>query len=227
MKLILFGGHCESNLTTDKLSLSLTEKRSPRVTFIPSCSYDSEVDFNYFVQSMRLAGFEKFIHFPIDTFYDSVLEREAFKSDLIHLGGGNTYYFLKYLRKKKMISKLKKFVKQGGVLTGLSAGAILLTPNILTASFPDFDRDENDEGIKNFSALNLVNFEFFPHYKNSNRYDTEILKYSKKINHPLFACPDGSSIIHETNSLKFVGKSYCFFKGKKVCLSNQLIKKAS
>ena len=91
-----------------------------------------------------------------------------------------------------------------------------MTPNIQTAGFPNFDRDENDENIKNLSALNLVNFEFFPHYKNSRRYDSELLRYTQKTKIPLYAMPDGSGIVIDQSFLKFSGKAFCFFRGQKM-----------
>ena len=47
----------------------------------------------------------------LDMSNKSFLE-EVLKSDVIHLGGGNTYYFLKHLRKSKMLGVLKKYVKK-------------------------------------------------------------------------------------------------------------------
>jgi dipeptidase E len=123
---------------------------------------------------------------------------------------------LKTLRKKKLLGELKKFVKRGGVLTGLSAGAILMTPKIDTASFPDHDRDDNDCKIRNFNSLNLVDFEFFPHYRNSKRYDFDLLKHSKLSKNPIYACYDGSGIIVNSGKMEFLGKVFLFHRGTKI-----------
>jgi len=142
------------------------------------------------------------------------------KSDLIFLGGGNTFYFLKHLRQSGMFNHLKKFLDRGGVLCGLSAGGIVLTPHVHTASFPHFDRDENPFDMKNLNAGRFVNFEFFPHYKNSKRYETEMLHHSKKTNIPLYACVDGGGIIVEDDQISFAGKCFQFNQGKKLVVSN-------
>jgi dipeptidase E len=223
VKLVLYGGgHEEENLHLDAEAIRLARVENPRVTYIPSCSFDSEADFIAFVQSYRKLGLTKFIHFPIDVPYDQVLLSEAFSSDIIHLSGGNTFYFLKYLKKTKILSKLKEFVRNGGVLTGMSAGAIIMTPDIKTAGYPKFDCDDNDEKITNLKAMNIVPFEFFPHYKNSDRYEKELIFQSKKVKHPVYAVPDLSGIVVEGNTLKFVGKTVCFLEGKKIPLSNHL-----
>lgn len=216
MNLVFYSGGDESdNIELDMEAIKLTGKESPSITYIPSCSYESEIYFNEFIRHYRRFGISRFIHFPVDTDYDDTIMNEAFSSDIIHLAGGNTYYFLNYLRKKKILSELKRFVKQGGVLTGLSAGSIIMTPNIDTAGFPEFDKDDNDDGITNLKSMGLVNFEFFPHYRNSKRYDRELLLHSKRINRPLYACPDGSGIVVEKKDIRFLGKCFRFYKGQK------------
>ena len=216
MKLIFYGGGFEhENLSLDKEAIKLTGKKSPQVTYIPSCSYESEIDFRHFAEHYYKLGTRKIICFPVDIETDNTLQNFSFESDIIHLSGGNTYYFLKHLRKNKLLPKLKKFVERGGVLTGLSAGGILMTPDIKTAGYPPFDKDDNEENIRNLNALGLVDFEFFPHYKNSQRYNNVLAQESKKTLRPILASPDGAGIVVNGDKLKFVGKSFCFIGGKK------------
>ena len=213
MKLVLYGGgDAQDNKSLDKALMGMIEKSSPHFSFIPSQSYESEIDFGLFVKQYRRLGVSSFLHFPIDIPFDKILLDEVFKSDVIHLSGGNTFYFLKHLRRSGMMTKLRKFVKDGGILTGLSAGAIMMTPNITTASFPEFDRDDNDDNVKDFRSLKLVPFEFFPHYTHSARYVREMISYSKKISHPLYCCPNGSGIVINNSKTQFIGKAYAFEK---------------
>lgn len=219
MKLAFYGGgELDENEELNEQVISLSGKRKPKITFIPSTSYEGELDFFEYVTSFKKFGLNRFMYFPVDVPYDQVLLDEAFDSDIIHLGGGNTYYFLNWLRKTKLLTRLKNFVKSGGVLTGLSAGGILMTPSITTAGYPHFDRDENDEGLRNLKSLNLVKFDFFPHYRNSRKYDYELLRESGSIERPLYAIPDGSGIIVNGENLTFCGKSWMFLKGKKTIL---------
>lgn len=221
MKLVFYsGGHEEDNIVLDLKLLNLVGKEDPLVTFIPSCSYESELYFQDFVEQYHRIGIKRFMLFPVDIPFDDIMLNEVLKSDIIHLGGGNTFYFIKHLKKSGMFQRLKQFVKEGGILTGLSAGAIIMSPRIDTASFPSFDCDVNDDNVKNFKAMNLVSFEFFPHYKNSKRYESELLKYSKKRSMPLYACPDGSGIVVDQGDLTFLGKTYCFHQGKKTVINN-------
>ncbi len=221
MKLAFYSGGDEyENHNLDIECLELIDSSDPTFTFIPSSSYDGENEFREFVKQYKFFGVNRFIYFPIDVPQDKVLLSEVFSSDFIHLGGGNTYHFLKCLRQRSLIPFLTEFALGGGVLCGLSAGAILMTPNISTAGYPHFDRDENEDGIKNFKGMNLVKFEFFPHYRNSPRYDKELIKESKKASLPIFAVPDGSGILKEEDKLTLVGKVWCFHKGVKVLLNS-------
>ncbi|OFZ37256.1 MAG: hypothetical protein A2504_00255 [Bdellovibrionales bacterium RIFOXYD12_FULL_39_22] len=220
MKLVLYsGGDQQENYLLDlALFVQLIKKKNPLFTYIPASSHESEIYFHHFIDQYRPFGVNRFLSCPVDNPCDDVFLKEALKSDLIHLSGGNTFYFLKHLKKSKMLGRLKKYANEGGVLTGLSAGAIMLTPSINTAGLPHFDRDDNDENIRNLTSMGLVDFEFFPHYKNSIRYDVELRQYSRKLTYPLYALPDGSGIIINGESIQFVGKSFAFVHGKKTLI---------
>jgi len=217
MKLVLYsGGNAEANFELNNIAVKLIGKSSPKFGFIPSASYDAEVDFKYFVEEFSPLGVNKFQYLTVDTPFSKTALNELLRSDLIFLGGGNTFYFLKHLKSSGLFEELKKFAKRGGVLCGLSAGAIIMTPHVHTATFPHFDRDDNPFDMKNLTAMRLVEFEFFPHYKNSKRYEEELLYHSKKIKHPLFASSDGGGIVIEDQSIRFVGRTFQFYQGKKM-----------
>jgi len=216
MKLVLYsGGDEKENRQLDKAFIDLLGKKNPVVTFIPSSSYLSEEEFRLYVRHYSKFKISRFIHFPIDVPFDKIMFQEVMRSDAIHLGGGNTFYFLNSLRKAKLLPQLRTFVEKGGVLTGLSAGAIMMTENIEMAGYPDFDRDDNIVGLKNLSALALLDFAFFPHFKNSPRYDVAFKKYSKLKNKVIYACPDGAGIVVNDGELRFIGKTFAYSEGHK------------
>jgi dipeptidase E len=220
MKLVFYsGGTAKDNLSLDKAFIDLIGKKNPVITFIPSSSYLSDQEFKVFVKHYSQFKISRFIHFPVDIPFDQVLFKEVIKSDGIHLGGGNTFYFLNSLRKAKVLNPLRDFVMRGGVLSGLSAGAILMTENIELAGYPEFDRDENSVGLKNLSALGLVDFGFFPHYRNSLRYEIAFQNYSRLKKKVVFACPDGSGMVKVGNEIRFIGRTIGFHQGKKFSLN--------
>ena len=216
MKLVLYsGGDEKENRQLDKAFIDLLGKKNPVVTFIPSSSYLSEEEFRLYVRHYSKFKISRFIHFPVDVPFDKIMFQEVMRSDAIHLGGGNTFYFLNSLRKAKLLPQLRTFVEKGGVLTGLSAGAIMMTENIEMAGYPSFDRDDNIVGLKNLSSLGLLDFAFFPHFKNSPRYDVAFKKYSKAKNKVIYACPDGAGIVVNDGELRFIGKTFAYSEGHK------------
>ena len=220
MKLVFYsGGDDKDNRQLDKSFVELIGKKNPVVTFIPSSSYLAEQEFKVFVKHYSKYKISRFIHFPVDVPFDRIMFQEVMRSDAIHMGGGNTFYFLNSLRKAKLLKDLRNFAQNGGVLTGLSAGAIMMTENIDLAGYPEFDRDENTVGLKNLSSLNLVDFSFFPHFKNSARYDVVFKKFSKLKQKIIYACPDGAGIVINDDEIRFVGKCYAFSDGHKFSIN--------
>ena len=216
MKLVFYGGGLyHFNRDLNERSALLSGKDNPLITYIPADSYGAEEDFMEFVRGFRPLRINRFLFFPIDRAFDKVLLREAMKSDIIHLSGGNTFYFLKHLRHSGLFSRIKHFVKRGGVLTGLSAGGIMMGPTITPASYPEFDKDDNDDGLLNWKGLCLSRFEFFPHYKNSRRYEEVLLKQSRKIPGPVLAVPDYHGIVLNGDHMEFFGQIYCFHRGRR------------
>ncbi|MFG1499589.1 Type 1 glutamine amidotransferase-like domain-containing protein [Halobacteriovorax sp. XZX-3] len=216
MKIGLYGGgdFCD-NVEIDEHILELCNSESPSITFIPAGSYESELDFIDLIMAYKKIGFKRFIHLPVDHEFDRTLKEEALQSDVIHLGGGNTFYFLKHLKESGMFEELIDYVENGGILTGLSAGAIITTPNIMTASFPPWDRDDNDDDVTDFKAMNIIDFEFFPHYRKSKRYDDELKRHSIFSRFPIYACPDGSGLVVTDEEIVVHGECYIFEKGQK------------
>ena len=139
--------------------------------------------------------------------------KRAFEADLIYLAGGNTFAFLDDLRQSGLVAHLRRYAKREGVLAGCSAGGIIMTPNISTASYPDFDRDDNEVGLRNYSALRLVNFEFFPHFEPTPAYIKSIRSHSIEGSNPIYAVEDGGAIRCFKGMVSFMGQVSVFFDG--------------
>jgi len=213
------GGFFEDNVELNLEMVRLTHRPSPSLTYIPACSSHGEEDFQEFMHHYENYEISHFHYFPVDQNHTTQEAIEALKSDIIYLSGGNTFNLLHHLKKSGMISMIKTFVKKGGVLAGLSAGAIVMTPNIETAGLPHFDRDENEIGLRDLNSMSLVSFEIFPHYESTRRYDQEFKNYSLTLKHPLYTFEDGSGIVVQNDQIQFYGYVYAFFGGQKFKIS--------
>ncbi|MDO8610622.1 MAG: Type 1 glutamine amidotransferase-like domain-containing protein, partial [bacterium] len=102
--------------------------------------------------------------------------KKVLEFGIIHMSGGNTFGFLNYINKRNFKKILTKHLENKGLIIGVSAGSIVLTPNINVCNLPEID--ENLVGLKDLTALGLVNFEFYPHFTGNKQYLKEIKKYS-------------------------------------------------
>ena len=220
MKLVLYsGGSLAANRALHGEFIRLLgAKENPRVTFIPVDPEDAEAEYAELKKSFQQFGIEHVEYFLLDHSYTKKDLDRVFASDAIYLGGGNTFQFLHQVRESGLLTKLRRYAKSGGILMGLSAGAILLTPSITTASVPSLDCDVNAIGIKDLRALSLVPFEFSPHYEAKRKSDAELKEHSRKVNHPVYACKNGAGIVVEGEKISFVGPVEVFYQGEKYSL---------
>lgn len=220
MKLVFYsGGQDPGNQELHaELSHLVGHKRHKTFTYVPYLTDDSTYFFRRAMSRYRPFGFTNFYCLPVDQGKElsSKALHRALGSDVIYLAGGNTFYFLKHLRQSGLLQLLPEYVNSGGVLAGLSAGGIIMTKNINLAAYPSFDADDNDVNLFNWSALDLVDFEFFPHYEVTNRHFRAMKSYTKEHKCSVFACCDGGGVIVNGEEIKFVGEVYLFHNGKSV-----------
>lgn len=96
---------------------------------------------------------------------DELEKAKLLDSNILLISGGNTFTLLNNLRKSGLDQAVLKFTqKPNFILSGFSAGALVLTPTIAVCSLPNFD--ENMVGLTDFEGLGIVDFEVFPHYVN-------------------------------------------------------------
>lgn len=217
MNLIFYsGGNTRENRRLAReVATALAGKSGPVVAFVPSEGDSADEDYRAFKRGLVGQGIKRFRCIPVDRPLSARQQEELLSADAIFLGGGNTYYFLHHLRKQKLLAKLRNYAKKGGVLMGLSAGSILMTPSIMTAAVPSVDCDDNDIGLKDLRAMKLVPFEFSPHYYRSAAVDRELKEYSKTLPHPIYACKDGQGVVVKNGAIHFVGRVAVFHRGTK------------
>jgi len=188
----------------DKELTALLEKSAPKIGYIPSSAdpqrkYYKERQAYYSRMEMDLQ-----VYFELDNEYKPHLLESLLSCDAIHLSGGNTYYFLHWLRKRKMLETLRQYVRQGGVLIGVSAGSILMSSDI---SICPLYINEPIEIETDYASLNLVNFAFAPHY-GTEKFSTTISalqKYSLEHQIVVYACHDSGGIVVTEDDVKCIG----------------------
>ena len=125
--------------------------------------------------------------------------------DAVHLSGGNTYAFLAWLRKSGLLERLEQYALRG-VLIGVSAGAILMTPSIETSALCGDDASMSDGDDR---GLALVSFRLLPHYEKG----TSLPTATRQSLSPglTYGCPDGSGFIVDGEQVEVYGDVYILF----------------
>jgi dipeptidase E len=104
-------------------------------------------------------------------------KNKLLSSNILVISGGNTFKLLDNLRESSLDNTILEFIKKENfVLSGFSAGALILTPTIEVCNLPNYDK--NEVGLEDLTGLGIVNFEVFPHYSEQEYKD--LLKEYKK-----------------------------------------------
>lgn len=209
-KLVLYSEQEEADTAAiDRRLLALIGKSRPRLGYIPS---SGDTDRHYY-QACRAyyAGLDAdlAVYFELDDEYDERLLDPLLSCDAIHLSGGNTFYFLHRLRMRQMVATLQQYVANGGVLIGVSAGAILMTPDMGTSSFYG---DERLAGEQDDRGLALVGFAFAPHWGSlCTATVPDLQEYARRCNLTVYACSDGGGIVVEDDHVELIGDLIAIF----------------
>ena len=120
--------------------------------------------------------------------------------EAIYIGGGNTYSLLAELMSSSFDHHLKTYARQGGILYGGSAGAVILGKDVRTVS----RMDRNHVDLTEVNGLNLANdYAVYPHYTPQD--DKFIEEFLQKYQQPVLAISERSGIVIEANRMYSVG----------------------
>lgn len=208
------GGTRKAN---EALDIKLVERIGKRgaITYIPSNSTPAEASsyFDHFKRYYGYYGIRKFAYFCHDRAFARQHLQEALKSDAVYLSGGNTFYFRHSLKRSKVDIALKRFAARDGVVAGQSAGSIIVTPTISTASVGPI-KDPNDVGLSDLSGLELVDTLFAPHYEQRKSVVAKLKRFSAKNRSRLIvAAEDGGGLVVSNGELSMVGPVTLFSGG--------------
>jgi dipeptidase E len=122
------GGEIRTRGTTtiDREIIRLSNKKTPKLLFIPTASTDSE---RYWKRVQEYFG--KFLKCRTDALFlikerpsKEQIRRKILSADIIYVGGGNTLRMMRLWRRLGVDRLLKSAYANGTVLSGISAGSI-------------------------------------------------------------------------------------------------------
>jgi dipeptidase E len=197
---------------TNKIGLNIKkimDKKYPNIGYISSSpdsgkKYFSERKKYYSKLNIQLT---EYIDLE-DGFNDSTMNK-IFNLDAIHLSGGDTSRFLYWIKKRKLGKRLIQYAKTGGTLIGVSAGAIIMTPDTSIISL----YNNTDTINSNTKGLKILPFHYIPHVDTEKKIDNKILIKSKKEKITVIASGDKDGIIYNRTGFQIFGSPILIIDG--------------
>lgn len=180
-----------------QLIRSLSGKRHPRLVYIPSVADPRRKYFSEKARYYEKIGFASCEYFDPLEAQDAALTHEMFKCDVIHLAGGEVCRFMERLLSSGVCELLRDFAARGGLMIGVSAGAMLMGRTFMGASL--FGERGSTDG------LGLFDFEVIPHVNERfPRLDT-LQAFANKSKKTLYALNDGDVVVISGRKIRTFG----------------------
>ncbi len=148
-----------AGITNKSLEMALRKlvKGEIKIVFIPTSANIEESEKSWLIKD--LVNCQKLG--SVDIVDISAMDKELWlprlkKANVIFMGGGNTMYLMKWIRKSGLIDELPNLLKSR-VYVGISAGSIVLNPKLIAGSQYLFSKKQPETG------LGFVDFYFRPH----------------------------------------------------------------
>lgn len=164
--------------------LSCSEKKQPKICFLPTASGDNPDLSKYFVYLFNNYGADasylNLIEPNVDDIEDFLMDQ-----DIIYVGGGNTKSMLGIWREWGVDSTLKKAYDKGIILSGISAGSVCWFDECLS----DCYRNK----LTVLPALGFIKGSNVVHFSKQRRFLYEANLKNNKIK-PGYACTNFASL---------------------------------
>ena len=204
MKLILTGGGESRHFKTlDQKFISLLGA-NPSLLFIPLAGDEEHWD-DGLTRIMATFSTIKFDNIEMCLDLDSLDWEYLQHFDAIYIDGGNTFQLMSKIRQNHTFELLHRFLHNGGVINGDSAGAIVLGSHLETAHFGE-DGDDNETELISYQGLNLLgDVAVHCHYEESEK--QQIAGFVEEYGFPVVALGETTGVSIENGLLKVIGHS--------------------
>ena len=201
-KLVLYSD--QSSPLTDALDARLLEllpASRRKIGYIPAAPDRERLWFRQRVLHYDRLGLSAQF-FGLEEGFDAAELSNLLRSDAIHLSGGNTFRFLYWLRARGLVSELQRYVADGGVLIGVSAGAILMTRDIGSSAICG---DAPYPALTDNTGLGLVDFAVLPHFDRSEAQHAALEQLATNLGNTAYGVPDGAGIVVSGSRVELLG----------------------
>lgn len=196
-KLFVYGGEFDRGFI--KYAASLTEKKNPKICFLPTATGDAP---GYVMRWFENCAGLPILPYVQRSFISSYAQKDSWEDiftnmDVILVGGGNTLNMMAIWKAQGMDSALRKAYEKGVVLGGGSAGSLCW--------FEHGSTDSRPSKLTTVEGLGLIKASHSPHYDGE---DERRPLYMSKIKsgeyNSGYACDDKAGIYFENEEVKEV-----------------------
>jgi dipeptidase E len=188
----------------------LEHRDDPLVAYLPLASLYAEKWLG--VNESAFRGLAQIKEVNAELMAQKEIEDILREAALVYITGGNTFLLNHRLHASGVMPYLKKKIQNGLPVVGVSAGMVVCGSNILTA------KDMNTLGTTYFDGLNLVPFNFFPHYADDGYgqsvHDDWLGDYHFFNDNPVVMLSDGAYVKVDGKKMTLVrGEAWILRKG--------------
>lgn len=217
------GGDIETSYSFDSLFFD-SLPHSANILYIPvamaTTMTKTEASFDWFSKLISShSSSDRHLDFTMWNAGDSLPILHNYNA--IYVGGGNTYRLLMVLEKLGMLDALKKYIRNGGIYYGGSAGAVIVGKSLRTVE------EENLENYSKHDGMDLINnLSIFPHFSDSEEQKNTIRNICGNYALMIAALPENSGLILDERGISVYGNMYLYEQEKKTVFytSGQIIK---
>jgi dipeptidase E len=201
-------------LSIDKEIISLSGKKHPKLLFVPTASNDS-TGYSAVVKKhfeKRLGCKVDFLFLKKEKLLKKEIEKRVFSSDIVYVGGGNTFRMMRVWKKIGFDKILEKAKQKGIVLSGLSAGALCWCK----AGNSDSRKFKNPKAdyIK-VNCLGFLKIFLCPHYDVEPERQVSLKKMIKRVGGIAVA-------LDNCSALEVIGEQYRIIVSKKTATAHKI-----
>ena len=203
MKLALYSNQriTETSEITTQL-ISRLGKKKPKIGYISSAPDPQHSYYDSISAYYRHFGASVGKYNDLEENYDTETLRDAFDSDALHLTGGNTYRFLSWMKKRSIEERLIEYAKDRGILIGVSAGSIIMSPTIESSVLCG---DTNEINLSDMGGLSLFPYQLIPHAQDIADLCTKTKEIVQKNQIPAYTIRDDQALFYDGTKVEIIG----------------------
>ena len=206
-RLLLTSQGLPDELKDTFISLLTKSPSDYKVAFITTAALDRGDEnpswLEYYRKELREFGIIDIEDIDLRKFNKQTLREKLQNKDIIYVNGGNTYYLIKYVKENGFGELLPKLLDQDKLYVGVSAGSVIMGPDISLASWTPNDEDVNQSYVNNSKGLSIVPFAIWPHFIESD--EIVIQEKTKEVSYPVIALTNQQAVLWKNNIYTVVG----------------------